>query len=106
MKQSIGPSNDFSSIERDISVLPKNILKQSSLFTTINGAPTPNTIKTDSNLIGKKLAIYVLAEKLQGNKVVQNEKDRNSLLQFFRDSMEIKQITVSDYFRLGKDIFF
>ena len=101
LKQYIRPSNNFSSIEIDISVLPKNILKQGSLSTTINNAPTPNQTKSDSSLIGKKLVIYGLAEKKQDKKVVQNERERNSLLQMFRDRMELKQVTVSDYFRLS-----
>ena len=44
-----------------------------------------------------------LAENKQDNKVVQFERDRNSLLQMFRDRMEFKEITVSDSVRLGKE---
>ena len=91
LKQSIGTGNDFSSIERDISVPRENVTKQSSLSTTMNNAPTPNQAKTDSRLIGKKLVIYGLAENIQDDKVVQTERDRNSLLQIFRGKMELKK---------------
>ena len=53
--------------------------------------------------MGKKVVINGLAEIKQDNKVVQFERDRNSLLQMFRDRMEIKEITVSDSLRLGKE---
>ena len=103
LKQSIRTGNDFSSIEIYISVLRENITNQSSLSTTSNNAPIPNQAKTDSRLIGKKLVIYGLAENIQDDKVVQIERDRNSLLQMFRDRMELKEITVSDCFRLLKE---
>ena len=80
MKQPIRPGNVFSSIERDISVLRKNITKRSKLSTTNHNAPNPNQAKTDSRLIGNKLVIYGLAENVQDDKVVQIERDRNSLL--------------------------
>ena len=63
----------------------------------------PQTKLEQTRLIGKKLVIYGLAEKIQDDKVVQIEKDRNSLLQMFRDRMELKEITVSDCFRLGNE---
>ena len=47
--------------------------------------------------------IYGLAEIIQDNKVVQFERDRNSLLQMFRDRVEFKEITVSDSLRIGKE---
>ena len=70
LKQSIRTGNDFSSIERDISVLRKNTTKQSSLSTTINNATNPNQAKTDSRLIAGKLVIYGLAENIPDNKNV------------------------------------
>ena len=103
LKLSIRPSNNCSSTERDINVLRKNISNQRSLSTTMNNAPTLNQAKTDSSLIGKKLVIYVLTENIEDDKQVQIEKDRNSLLQMFRDTMELEAITVSDCFRLGKE---
>ena len=103
MKQSIRPSNIFPSIERDISVLRENISKQTSLSTTINIVPARNQAKTDFSLIGKKLVIYGLAENKQEDKIVQKEKNRNRLLQKLRDRMELKEITVSDCFKLGKE---
>ena len=69
----------------------------------MNNAPNPNQAKTDSALIGKKLVIYVLTENIENDEQVQIEKDRNSLLQIFRDRMELKAITVSDCLRLGKE---
>ena len=47
--------------------------------------------------------IYGLAEIIQDNKVVQIKRDRNSLLQMFRDMIKLEEITVSDCFRLGKE---
>ena len=47
--------------------------------------------------------IYGLADNIQDDKVVQIERDRNSYLQMFRDRTDLKEITVSDCFRHGKE---
>ena len=51
LKQSIRTGNDFSSIERDISVLRKNTTKQSSLSTTIINATTQTKLKQTLGLL-------------------------------------------------------
>ena len=44
-----------------------------------------------------------LAKKIHDVKVVQIERDRNSLLQKFRHRMKFEEKTLSDNFRLGKE---
>ena len=61
----------------------------------------PNQAITYSSNIEKKPVIYGLVENIQDVQFVQTERDRNSLLQMFKDKMELKETTVKECFRLG-----
>ena len=103
MKQSFRSSNNFWSIARDIRFFLRKHIKIEQLSTSVKNAHTPNQTKTNSSFIGNKLVIYGLAENIQDDQLEQIGRDRNSLLQMFRDRRELEENIVSDCFRLGTE---
>ena len=99
LKQSIITSNDFFNQLRKI--LAK-INQNRAVFLQQLILLSPQTKLKQSRLIGQKLVIYGLTEKIQDDKFVQIEREIISLQRMFRDRRELKEITVSDCFRIGK----